>query len=377
MSKHEKHHSASEHKAESSKKESKIESKSESNILGFGVNTILLLAVLVILTALVSTWAGFSLAQNTVPAQNGSVDTNLLSVEVENYINANLLAQEGVSAKITGSKEIVAGLYEMPFEIYQDGAVVSNGNVYSTKEKLFLVQAAFDLNTPIEQPATEEPEASAEMVKSDKPKVELFIMSFCPYGIQAYDAFKPAVELLKSSIDFSLGYIIYPDYVTSLKAQGYTAKWEDYCTDANETYCSMHGIGEVNEDVRQMCIQKYQSDKLFDYMSLISVDYAAKKVSASNIDSLWESYAKTANVDVAKVKSCFDSERLSLLAEQLALTNSKRVSGSPTALINGVNYTGGRTSEAFKTSVCSAFNTAPTDCSAALSGAATAANGSC
>ena len=378
MSKHVKHSSAVEHKAEGSKKES----KSESKILGFELNTILLLAVLVIATALVSTWVGFGLAQSTMPVEKTvTVNPSLLSSEVESYINVNLLAEQGVSAKITGAKEISTGLYEMPFEIYQDGNVVSEGNVYATDKNLFLVQAAFDLKTPIEQqPVTDDtdPTVSVAPVKSDVPQVDLYIMAFCPYGIRAYDAFKPAFELLNDEINFSIDYIIYPQFAKSMRDRGYSDyTWEKYCTDEAETYCSMHGIGEVNEDVRQRCIQKYQPDKLFNYMSLISADYALNKVSASNIDSLWEFYAKTANVDVAKVNSCVNSEKFDLLDEQLALTEANSVAGSPTAIINGVDYSGARTSDGFKSAICSAFNSAPELCSTALSTAQGAASGSC
>ncbi len=192
MSKHQKNHSATEHKAEGSKKES----KSESKILGFELNTILLVAALVILTALVSTWAGFSLAQSNVPTQNvvvNTVDSTLLTKEVETYINANLLAQQGVSAKIIGAKEITTGLYEMPFEIYQDGAVVSQGNVYSTKEKLFLVQAAFDLNTPVEQPPSVEreedvPVNTQELTDEEISEVISFNKCLASKGIIVYGA---------------------------------------------------------------------------------------------------------------------------------------------------------------------------------------------
>lgn len=190
MSKHKKHNSATEHKAEGSKKEL----KSESKILGFELNTILLLAALVILTALVSTWAGFSLVQCTtnVVSLNESVDSSALRTEVESYINANLLAQQGVTAKITGATEIEKGLFEMPFEIYQEGAIVSQGNVYSTKEKLFLVQATFDLNTPVEQqPVVENKEpvvSTKELTDAEKEEVLSFSECLAEKGIVVYGA---------------------------------------------------------------------------------------------------------------------------------------------------------------------------------------------
>lgn len=353
MSKHNKHHSASEHKAESSKTESKVESTTESKILGFGFNTILLLAVLVILTALVSTWAGFSLAQSTAPV-SAAVDSNLLGKEVETYINANLLAQQGVSAKITGSKEIVAGLYEMPFEIYQNGAVVSQGNVYSTKEKLFLVQAAFDLNTPVKQPAAEEPAATAEPVKSDKPKVDLYVMSFCPYGNKAEDTMKPVFELLKDKMDFNVHFIV--------SVNGTTVD-------------SPHGAKEVAQDEREACVLKYYGNQAwFDFATYVNTNCGSD-------GSCWEAGATALKLDKAKISTCVTSEGVALMKENEAASNAANASGSPTMIINGVQttsvYSYGN-SDAYKTAICNSFNTAPGACSTALSGStATSTGGSC
>ena len=351
--KHQKHHSAVEHKAENSIKEVNEGSK----ILGFGVNTILLLSVLVIATALVSTWAGFSLAQSTAPTQNAAlVDSTSLSVEVENYINANLLAQQGVNAKITGAKEVVAGLYEMPFEIYQNGAVVSQGNVYATDKNLFLVQASFDLKTPVPQttaPATDTP-ASTAPVKSDKPKVDLYVMSFCPYGNKAEDTLKPVFELLKNNMDFNVHFIV--------SVNGTTVE-------------SLHGAPEVAQDEREACVLKYYGNQAwFDFAGYVNTNCGSD-------GSCWEAGATALKLDKAKINSCVTSEGVALMKLHEAASNAANASGSPTMLINGVSttsvYSYGN-SEAYKTSICNAFNVAPTECSTVLSGTtASAAGGSC
>jgi hypothetical protein len=53
------------------------------------------------------------------------------------------------------------------------------------------------------------------------------------------------------------------------------------------------------------------------------------------------------------------------------------VSGSPTLIINNVDYSGARTAEAYKTAICSGFTAEPTECSQTLSEDSTSANGSC
>jgi len=354
--KHQKHHSAVEHKAENS---IKVVSE-ESKILGFGVNTILLLAVLVIATALISTWAGFSLAQNTPvdtsvqPVGINTVNSALLSKEVETYINANLLAQQGVSARITGAKEVFAGFYEMPFEIIQEGTVVSSGNVYSTKEKLYLVQQAFDLNTPVELPTAQEPAAEVAPVKNDKPKVDLYVMSFCPYGNKAEDTLKPVFELLKAKIDFNVYFIV--------NVNGTTVE-------------SLHGAPEVTQNEREACVLKYYGNQAwFDFAGYVNTN-------CGSTGACWEAGATALKLDKAKINTCVTSEGVALMKLHEAASNAANASGSPTMLINGTSttsvYSYGN-SEAYKTSICNAFNVAPTECTTVLSGTtSTAAGGSC
>lgn len=193
MSKHKKNDSVVKHKTENSKHESKKESK----IFGFELNIVLLIMALVIATAIISTWAGFGIAQNQFAQKDNTnsdlIDSSALKLEVENYINDNLLGQEGVFAKITGVVEISTGLFEMPFEIYESGTLVSQGSVYANEDKVFLVQAAFDLNTPLELPEVEEEEQAPAVSTSaltDEEKNEVFSFNEClaEKGIVVYGA---------------------------------------------------------------------------------------------------------------------------------------------------------------------------------------------
>jgi len=59
------------------------------------------------------------------------------------------------------------------------------------------------------------------------------------------------------------------------------------------------------------------------------------------------------------------------LAEQYGVT------GSPTLIINGVEYSGSRSSEAYKQAICDAFTTAPSECSQTLSETSSTATGGC
>jgi hypothetical protein len=85
--------------------------------------------------------------------------------------------------------------------------------------------------------------------KSDKPVVELFVMSYCPYGTQMEKGIIPVVETLGNKIDFKLKFVSY----------------------------TMHGDKENQENLRQYCIDKDQFNKFTPYLQcfLGSSDSAA------------------------------------------------------------------------------------------------------
>lgn len=309
--------------------------------------------------------------KTTVAKAASPAEIKALEGKVAKYIQDNLLKGQGVAISVSGSKVLAnAEIYNMTFDIQQNGSSVGGGELFATSKYVILPQLVLDLDVPLpaQQPAAQPPAQPASVPKSDKPKVELFIMSFCPYGIQALGAMQQPAELLKGKIDSTIGYVIYDNY-----AKNRGADWSQYCSDASEKYCSMHGVTELNEDIRQMCIQKYQPDKLWAYLSQIVTDYNARAVSASNIADKWKGYAQTAGVDVAKVESCFNTEADALLAAQVVLNNQYGVQGSPSLIVNGADASFARNPEGFKTGICGAFNTAPSECSQTLSGGAAAA----
>src|SRR5678815_1449032 len=55
--------------------------------------------------------------------------------------------------------------------------------------------------------ATPDVAAAARAVRAGAVKVELFVMSQCPYGVQAEQAFEPVLEKLGPDIDYKVEYI--------------------------------------------------------------------------------------------------------------------------------------------------------------------------
>ena len=271
------------------------------------------------------------------------------------FINTNLLKGQGVTATVKETT-VQSGVYKVKIDI--QGQEYSS---YITKDGKILFPQGAEI-TPATT-ATDNTNSTANIPKTDKSTTMLFVMSFCPYGNQAEDAISPVINLLKGKANVQLHYVIYSNY----QGGGPT-----YCLDKESKYCSMHGIQEVHQDVRELCVQKYQPDKLWNFVTQINATCGA-----GNADTCWEAVAKTAGIDTAKIKTCQTNEATTLLASELALNTKYGVQGSPTLLVNETEFSGDRSSEGYKTGICAGFTTPPAECSQSLSTTAGTANGTC
>ncbi|MFC1780470.1 DsbA family protein [Patescibacteria group bacterium] len=204
----------------------------------------------------------------------------------------------------------------------------------------------------------------ADYPKQDTPDVLLFTMTYCPYGNQAEDFVQPVYSLLGNSVNFEPHYVIYSS------AQGYEGA--EYCLDSENKYCSMHGIGELNQGVRELCTWKYQKDKFWDFVMAVNT-----QCDSSNVDQCWEQVARDSGVETEQIKTCQANEAETLLAEEVRLNEQYGVTGSPAIIVNGMDYAGARAPEDFKKAVCAGFNTEPGECSQTLEESGTATEGSC
>ena len=284
----------------------------------------------------------------------GALSSDEAAEKTVDYINENLL-QPGTTATLV-SVEDSGDLYNVKLRI---GNQLYDS--YVTKDGSLLFPNAVNLDAVVEEP--EQP--TADYPKNDKPDVLMFVMTFCPYGQQAETGLGPVAELLGNKINFEPHFVIYSNY----RGGG-----PNYCLDDENKYCSMHGIDELNEGVRQLCIWKYEKSKFWDYVSAIN-----SKCSLSNIETCWEGIAQDAGINVERIKTCQENEALSLLRTEVELGEEHGASGSPTIVINGKSYSGARTPNAFQEAICSAFNKQPSECSEEIEGGSegAAATGSC
>ena len=165
------------------------------------------------------------------------------------------------------------------------------------------------------QPMNLEELLTARTARMGKPTLELFVMSYCPYGVQAEEKLIPIVKEFGDKIDFKLQFIAQEKEEPS--AQDITP------------FTSLHGYPEVAENIRQLLIAREYPNRYLDYILC-----RGKK-----LDKSWEKCAQKFGIDVAKIQRLFDSPE----AEQLFRENIKRaaelsIRASPTILVDGHKF---------------------------------------
>ncbi len=296
----------------------------------------------------------FALAGNSKVAQSviGIFDKTNLSAEEAGKFTRAFIATEVIpdqDIKVDDVKDL-GSIYSFQLTIPNQGTYLS----YVSKDGQFIFPSGYD--TAEFKKKVSAGEISLEitpkqMPKSDRPQAQLFLMSFCPYGNQTEEIMMPVVDLLKESAD------IIPRYIVSK---------------TGDSYSSLHGEQELNQDVRELCVYKYQPEKFWNFLKEVNANCTYE-----NADTCWTGPARKAGIDINKISQCQKQEFETLLDQQIALTTQYSVSGSPTLLINETSYTGSRTAEDFKQAICSAFNNPPKECSTTLEEEAKGAQGGC
>ncbi len=221
---------------------------------------------------------------------------------------------------------------EIPVFITKDGKYFVQGATPLTDEPVMgnnIKDSNTNTNTPQDVP------------KTDKPVVESFIFSYCPYGLQFEKALFPVYDLLKNKADFGIVAI-----------------------------GAMHGEFERIETLRQISIEQlYNKDKLFAYLKEFDANTDIGSCSGDDIclnKYLPAIYTKL-GIDKTKVENYMNGDAGKIYDEQNARANELGVSGSPTFVINGAQVQVSRSPDAIKIAVCNSFNSPPEECSKILS----------
>ena len=156
---------------------------------------------------------------------------------------------------------------------------------------------------------------AARIEQMGKPMLELFVMSYCAFGVQAEESIIPIVKKIGDKIDFKLRFI---------------AKEKDTVSHQDITpFTSLHGYPEVAENIRQLLIAQEYPEQYLDYILC-----RGKKLNKS-----WEICAQKLGINVEKIQHLFDTPE----AEQLFRENIKRaaelgIKASPTILVDNHQF---------------------------------------
>ncbi|MDD5086654.1 MAG: hypothetical protein PHV16_02785 [Candidatus Nanoarchaeia archaeon] len=185
------------------------------------------------------------------------------------------------------------------------------------------------------------------MPKMEKPVVDVFVMSHCPYGTQIEKGILPVLRLLGDKIDFNMRFVYY----------------------------AMHGEVEVNEQTLQYCIQKEYNDKYLDYLECF--------LKEGKTEECVEEVGLKGQLDdcIAQTDEEFKmTEKLNDKTTWMGnyppfdidkeLNEKYGVRGSPTLVINGVVASASRDPASLLDAICTGFIEKPEECSEQLSSTA-------
>ncbi len=273
---------------------------------------------------------------------------NKVVASVTDFVNENLMAEGQKVAKIVITKKS-GFLYFIDITLpdsrtvksafFQDNSkggvdyfFPTAMNIPETKAETKKEKEAAAKNKSSETATTQ-----ASLVKTDKPAVEVFVMSYCPYGTQIEKGLLPVVKTLGDKADIQIKFVSY----------------------------TMHGEKEFTENLLQYCINKEQPTKFWPYLECFLKE-------GTSADCL-----QTVGVDQAKTTACVTAttNEYKLVASGTDFPIYKEanlkygVQGSPTLIVNGVEANSGRSAAALLKTVCGAFNTPPAECSTVLDSA--------
>ena len=225
-----------------------------------------------------------------------------LAQSAVDYINDNGLASSTVTLE---SYERTSGVIKIKIKI---GG--SEYEFYVTRDGKYLFPSALEMtpseggdNNPTDQVSTTSASKCEDLTKTDKPELDVYVVSGCPYGLQIQRAIAQAVSEAPEIADY-----VKVRYIGSV---------------SGNTITSMHGDSEAQENLRQICIREEQPAKYWSYISCY--------IKAGNTDSCLAS----SGVDSSAVSACMsDTGRgVAYASEDFGLSSQYGVSGSPTLML--------------------------------------------
>lgn len=146
--------------------------------------------------------------------------------------------------------------------------------------------------------------------------LEVFSMGQCPFSAAALEKIITAKKDGRLPRDFKLDCHYIARLVAPCKPCGEPADMLKFS--------SLHGQAEVEEDIRQLCIKKYEPEKFLDYLLLRNKDIGSAD---------WEAPAGEAGIGIEVIKKCaLNKEGKTLLKEDIKRAEELNITASPAFL---------------------------------------------
>ncbi len=174
--------------------------------------------------------------------------------------------------------------------------------------------------------------------KTKPRRIDLFLMSQCPFANRALLALE---KLLTKHKRFKRRLSLKLHYIADHPGKGKTCRRQK---PAHRGFCSLHGTTEVQETLRQVCVQDlYGRGKRY----LRYIFCRAKDFRSNN----WRVCARR-EISAKRIARCVKRRGEKLLAESIKLPKMLRISGSPTWLSNNKREFSATTEKALLDNYC-------------------------
>jgi len=291
------------------------------------------------------------IAMFAVVAVSALMGTFVLVIPPKNQKGENFLVEKAMAQvnKILSpfGKSAQLVTWQKESEGYKINFKIDNKeySVFMTKDGKYLFPSEANLmaeeSTGTEQKPNENQKTAEAPEKKGRPDVKLFVMSYCPFGLQMQKALLPVWKLLKDKTDFGI-YLV--DYI-------------------------MHGKKEMEENLRQYCIEKEQKEKYLAYLECFVKDGNSENcLKKSEIDkNKLENCQKSTDKEF-KISENFTETGYPPFVVHKDLNEKYGVKGSPTLVINDkvVEITE-RSPEKVKEAICKDISNPPKECEQKLS----------
>ncbi len=262
--------------------------------------------------------------------------------EMLKFVNNNLL-QSGTTASLAGAScDSSVDLCNVEFDV--NGQSIKS--YVSSDGKIFFPDSIKVEEFQGEQSDSQQSSGAENVKPAEKAKANLFIMSYCPYGLQSQKAMLPVMDLLKEEAEIDINFVNY----------------------------AMHDKKEIDENLLQYCLQDKDYDKYVDYLNCFVKDGESTKclesvgVNQEQLNTCIENTDKEYKVTQKyNNKETWVNGTYPSFPIEDDLNQKYQVQGSPTLVINGSKVSPARNPEAYKNAICKGFNNPPEDCEETLS----------